>query len=155
MSIVESITASTNRNPIKMASDNKPSRILKYLPAAATESDCAQDRSALLSAFDICRTCGIYGRGGKNPILFGSDECLASLPIMFRDPVAQAMRTIIGTFTAISVGNAPSSIVRETFAVNGCNLSARVACSVFMGEPTALSAGQIRNALGVAAKSAR
>ena len=155
MSIVESITASTNRTPITMKSDNKPSRVLKYLPAAATEADCAQDRNALLCAFDVCRTCGIYGRGGKNPILFGSAECLETLPMMFREPVASAMRTIIGTFTAIGAGKAPSSIVRETFSVNGCNLSARVACSVFMGEPTALSAGQIRNALGVAAKSSR
>ena len=155
MSIVESIVESTNRTPIKMKSDNRPSRILKYLPAAGTAEDCASDRAALLSAFDVLQATRIHGRGGKHPVLFGSVDAVESLPALFRKPVQDAMRTVIGTFTAIGEGKAPKSIIRETFNVNGCNLSARVACAVFMGEPTALSAGQIRRALGEAAKSAR
>lgn len=160
MSIVESIVSSTNRTPIRV-SDNKKSRVLRYIPAAGRNDDgswnCADDRAELLSAFAVLTATGIYGKGGKDPVTFGSSDALCGIPAMFRPAVRDAMSVVIGTFSALSDASCttvPAALRRETFAVNGCNLSAKVACAVFCGEPTALTGAQIRRALGVDAARA-
>ena len=156
MSVIESIVSDTNRTPIRVVSDNKKSRVLRYLPAAGRDESgafiIATDRKELLSAFAVLTSVRVFGKGGKDPILFGSESACTGIPQMFRPAVVRAMRVVIGTYSALSDASCteiPAALRRETFAVNGCNLSARVACAVFCGEPTALTGSQIRRALGV------